>query len=803
MSGEAPEEAVAQAVAKDPEAGDESMKELSKDSSATGTTVYPMREVSVGPLKFNWLVSILSLGVLWGITIFCMVSPDASTVLGRWYGTTIRLFTWFYILGNPVMTFFIFYVAYRFGHIKLGPQDAKPEFSDASYFAMLFSAGVGVGLFFFGVSEPLFHQSGNYYTTPGYRSQNEVDQWALNITMYHWGFAGWSPYLTVAISAGLASYVFGLPLTIRSSFYPMLGDYCWGWLGDMIDAWSIVMTVAGVCTSLGLGTIQLAAGMTKLGWVDPSANPVSVYVAIIWIITLFATISVVSGLKLGIKILSITGFGLGCLILFLSFVMEKSYYLLNVLVQTTGVYLQWNIFQLPFWTDAFGGLREGEGAAIDGKAPNPSWMGWWTVFYMAWWVAWACFVGLFIARISKNRTLRSVIVGVFVAPTVYALIWFSFMGGIGIRQQRQAMELQMLGDVHYNDPTYFLSADSAFCYDVPQSDVYVDNDLIFTNTLPGITPVCAFDSSNSSLAWFNVMFSFTYPGTGPGGNFGGFGQFMSGISIFALAVYFITSSDSGSLVVDTLASNGAEEHHWIQRVFWALTEGALATGLLVAGGNDALGALQTASIVFGLPFNFFIFYFCWGIYRMCITIEEQGLRGNDKYIDPKLLLPSKTWMMPLYGGVFNFFEFLFSFGAPNIKLGDAASMPSKEYCMDFLKNIFIPFVALFSVYSSIDSKGRHKKLNICIATVYALCHLMWVILFICGTINHGFTAFGWTFFFINACILTTLRMDIRGKLGIGGNIVGDFVAGSFLYPQALLQMQLQLAEEGYDGLDEE
>ena len=123
--------------------------------------------------------------------------------------------------------------------------------------------------------------------------------------------------------------------------------------------------------------------------------------------------------------------------------------------------------------------------------------------------------------------------------------------------------------------------------------------------------------------------------------------------------------------------------------------------------------------------------------------------------------------------------------------------------MDFLKNIFIPFVALFSVYSSIDSKGRHKKLNICIATVYALCHLMWVILFICGTINHGFTAFGWTFFFINACILTTLRMDIRGKLGIGGNIVGDFVAGSFLYPQALLQMQLQLAEEGYDGLDEE
>ena len=190
--------------------------------------------------------------------------------------------------------------------------------------------------------------------------------------------------LTVAICAGLATYRFGLPMTIRSSFYPLIGDYCWGWIGDVIDGFSIVMTVAGVCTSLGLGTIQIVAGLQRLGWIDPNETDLTnVYVATIWIITACATASVVSGLKVGIKTLSNVAFGLGCLILFLSFVMEKTYYLLNVLVQTTGVYMQWNIFQVPFWTDAFGSLEEGEGRASDGNSSATWWIGAWTVFYMA------------------------------------------------------------------------------------------------------------------------------------------------------------------------------------------------------------------------------------------------------------------------------------------------------------------------------------------------------------------------------------------------------------------------------------
>lgn len=562
------------------------------------------------------------------------------------------------------------------------------------------------------------------------------------------------------------------------------------------------MTVAGVCTSLGLGTMQIATGLQRVGWVDPEKEDLmNVYIITIWVITGFATVSVVSGLKVGIKILSLAGFCLGCLILFLCFVMEKSYYLLNLVVQTTGVYLQWSIFQVPFWTDAFASLTPGEGRAVDGKSAESWWIGAWTVFYMAWWVSWACFVGIFIARITKNRSIRSVVCGVFLAPTLYALLWFPIMGGIGLRQQRQALELKQLGAEYFQDEAHYMASGSSFCYDVPQSDVYVGDELVFSNTLPGITPVCEFDSSNAPAAWFNVMDSFTYPDTGIDGNFPGFGQFMSGLSIFALGVYFVTSSDSGSLVVDTLASNGSEEHHYLQRVFWAFTEGAVATGLIVAGGSDALGALQAASIVFGLPFNFFIFIMCWSVYQMCVTLEREG---QDQSHDAKMILPKKNWEMPLVGGVFNVLEWLCAFGRihPSLK-ASGIDLPSIEDVGDFVKSALVPFVTLYSIYTAMDTKGQHATVNKLLTAIYAAFHLGWIVLFSFGTYNYGFVAFAWSMFFINACILTSVRSHVRGKFGLQGNIVGDFTAGSFLYPQALVQMETQIAKEKDIGFSDE
>jgi choline-glycine betaine transporter len=313
-------------------------------------------------------------------------------------------------------------VAVRFGDVRLGPQDGQPEFSDYAYFAMLFSAGIGVGLFFFGVSEPLWHQNSHWFAMPGYRSQDEVDMFALNMTVFHWGITGWSQYLVVAICAGLASFRFKLPMTLRSCFYPMLGEHTWGWMGDIIDGFSIVATVSGVCTSLGLGAYQLAAGLERVGAIEDAAST-RVHVISIWIITLIATGSVVSGLDVGIKILSEFGFGLGIVLLWLCFVLDKTNYLLNLIVQEVGYYFQWSLLQLNFHTDAFGQLENGEGRNVDDGGAEVWWMDSWTIFYIGWWVSWAAFVGLFIARISKGRTIASICFFSYLIPLMYTIIW--------------------------------------------------------------------------------------------------------------------------------------------------------------------------------------------------------------------------------------------------------------------------------------------------------------------------------------------------------------------------------------------
>jgi len=368
------------------------------------------------------------------------------------------------------------------------------------------------------------------------------------------------------------------------------------------------------------------------------------------------------------------------------------------------------------------------------------------------------------------------------------------MGGIGLRQQRQALELQKIGEDSFKDSNYFVSDKSAFCYDVPQEDIIVDETVVFTNTLLGITPVCLFDAGNDAQSWFNVMNSFSFPDSN---NFGGFGPFLSSLSIFTLAIYFITSSDSGSLVVDTLASNGASKHHWIQRVFWAATEGAVACALLVAGDTQALKALQAASTVLGLPFNLFLFMMCLTIVQMCKTIEREQ---NADHLNSNVLLPKEveSWHMPIFGGIFNIFEYIFSLGCVHESRKEKGMhLPTSEQILEFVIALLLPFVSLFKIYTSavIDPKQKNTFANIFMTIAYASCYIGWIVLFCFGAVNDGFVAFAWTLFFTNACILTALRMHFRNTLGIRGNMVGDFTASSFLYPQALSQMVMELKSE--------
>lgn len=301
----------------------------------------------------------------------------SSEQLSNWRSTVTLNFTWLFIGVRAFFFFFLIFVAVKYGHIKFGGKDEAPEFDTGSYFAMIFAAGVAVGLFVFGVAEPLYHRNNHYYANAGYRAQDEVDMFGINMTVTNWGIAAWSPYLIVAVSMGLAGYRFRLPMTFRSCFYPILGDYVWGYLGDIIDAFAIVVTVAGVCTSLGLGAIQMVAGFQALDWVgtDLSQDALkNIQLLTIWGVTGLATASVVSGLHAGVKFLSQLAFGIGMILTFVVFVMDDSKFLMNLIVQETGYYLQWSMLQLNFWTDAYGQLREGEGRAVDGQASDPNWM---------------------------------------------------------------------------------------------------------------------------------------------------------------------------------------------------------------------------------------------------------------------------------------------------------------------------------------------------------------------------------------------------------------------------------------------
>jgi choline-glycine betaine transporter len=412
-------------------------------------------QINVGPLRFNPGVSGVSLIILWGFAIWCMTGEEkAQAELSLWRDWVAYWFTWFYIGSQNVWICFALYIYYQYGDRKLcapGKEGDMPEFSNASYFMMLFTCGVAVGMFFFGVSEPMDYYTGysgsRYFHDPG-MSDSEKAQWAITLTVFHWGLHGWIPYCLVGLTLGFASYRQGKPLTMRYTLYPLLGDRINGWLGDAMDILSIVVVVAGVCTSLGLGTQQIAQGLYRLNQdlYDPADEDEQrqAWVIIIVVITGFACISVVSGLHKGIKYTATSAFVLANFVGFMVFAMDDAVYFLDIMCQTTGHYLQ-NVVGLGFVTDAFQrqmqhGNPGGEhndvvnkpdylfpGAPPDAyESPNaggnPKFMQWWTIFYWGWWIAWSPFVGTFIARISKGRSIREVFNYSMTAPLIYVIV---------------------------------------------------------------------------------------------------------------------------------------------------------------------------------------------------------------------------------------------------------------------------------------------------------------------------------------------------------------------------------------------
>jgi len=977
----------------------------------------------IAAIRMNWISSLMAFAILWGFAIAVLQEP-AETVkefkVGKaWVSAN---FTWLYIGTQDVWcVFLIFLACSRFGSMRLGNPDEKPQFDDFSWFCMLFTCGVAVGLFVFGVAEPLYYyrqptvwHSWTYdYTTDktgGVTNDAQRAQHSIFLTVYHWGIHGWVPYILLALLNGVVSYRWNMPMTIRSVFYPLLGDHSMGLLGDLIDGLSISTTTFGVCTSLGLGVKQLSEGLQFIKNIgcsskqlcedaggtwditgygsDNCLNPTGTletcalehlaspenkresYVVIIALVTLVATLSVLSGLNNGIKTLSKVAFTLGAVAMLTVLFADNTFYILNIVVQSVGYYLQY-IIQTGFDCEAFNqlnfefaynpsydagytnrywgsdgensvgaklaaaGLFGGETAlgtydcgaqfnpcttgvlsvslayslyaaslenasvaetakgtysvamlkafrmsdhsikqatsamgslvgiygsaaatimegvpcgpsvgvantthidsytasmlkmtegepvceqAVAGseaacaafwaapawprcpeatfletgrwgmcsaymmKCPlvrnyygahsNPMFMDWWTIFYWAWWITWAPFVGFFVAIISRGRTVREVVVGGFICPTLWSLLWFCVFGGIAIKMQRAAeVGLQVKPDWEFAQNTcaeYYTSGGIPI---TPESKALANQGYYMID--------CVW---NKDKQLYYAMYP--YSNTKLGEAQGGLTAFLHLIMWIALVIYFLTSSDSGSMVDDMISASGMWPSHipiW-QKIFWCFTEGIVAISLVASGGEAAgddgsvaLKSLQAASIIIGLPYTFILCFMVTSLYRALkyeIGDEDiiKSMRFNTQLLDfLELFKPFK-----------------------------ASPCSPVTHLMSIGAGLFVPG---WSVYKAFDKCYPELKVsNAGYGITAQVMFLCWFALLICDAAGvDGAWVVAWICMVFMLLTVAFARGELRRKYNIWGNPLDDLFASMCIYPVVCGQMLMQVDTDGKDA----
>lgn len=507
-------------------------------------------ETNIGPfgLDIHNPVFLISGVAIVAFVFFTLALPEqASALFSSMFSFTTKTFDWFFLsAGNIVVLFALLLVVLPVGKVRLGGADATPDYSYVGWFAMLFAAGMGIGLMFYGVSEPMSHFStslgGTAVGENGVRTdwaplgaaagdQDAAIKLGMAATIYHWALHPWAVYATVALALALFSFNKGLPLTIRSAFYPILGDRVWGWPGHIIDVIAVFATLFGLATSLGFGATQANAGLNELFGIPVGTTT---EVVLITLITAVALISVVRGLDGGVKILSEINMGLAALLALFVLITGPTLFLISFFWESLVSYAQ-NIVPLsnPF-----------------GRADVNYSQGW-TAFYWAWWISWSPFVGMFIARVSRGRTVREFVICVLLIPSLVCVLWMSIFGGTAIYQ--------------------------------------VVND--------GYT---AAQDAKLPLQLFKMLDPLPIA------------QITSLIGIILVIVFFVTSSDSGSLVIDTITAGGKVDAPVPQRVFWCIFEGAVAIALLIGGG---LASLQSMVISTGLLFTVVLLIMCYAIWR--------------------------------------------------------------------------------------------------------------------------------------------------------------------------------------------
>ena len=531
----------------------------------------------LGPFpRVNKPVFITSSILIVGFIIFgSLFSETAAALFSFLQDFIAEKFRWlFIILFNVALVFCIYLAASRYGDIRLGKQTERAQYSLFSWIAMLFSAGIGIGLVYWGTAEPLYH----FMAPPIGEGQTvESAKQAMNLSFLHWGLHAWAIYTVVALSLAYFHFRRGLPLSIRSTLYPILGQKIYGKWGHTVDILAVFGTMFGVVTSLGLGVMQINSGLEGLFGIP---NTLTVQFIIIAFVTSLACGSLMLGLDKGIKRLSDINMGLTGILLAFMVILGPTLFIFDSFIENIGNYLA-NIVTLSTWSEAYSGT---------------DWQSAWTIFYWAWWVSWSPFVGVFIARISRGRTIREFVFGVLLIPMTILFFWFTAFGGVAIQ-----MEL--------------LAA--------------ISPDLVS----PGL--VAAVQADTGSAIFKLVEY---YPFTKP----------ITLLIVMMIVLWFVTSSDSASFVIDMLTAGGDTNPPKIQRLFWAIMQGVIAAILLAAGG---LGALQAAAIVAGLPFALVIFVMMYALLRgmsrdrlilyrnqqRYITDESADHNSANEFVDEELL----------------------------------------------------------------------------------------------------------------------------------------------------------------------
>ena len=492
-------------------------------------------------LRTDPTIFFVSAGLMLLFLLALVIAPDAiGDVFARGREWVVTNLGWFFIFGVSIWLMFLLWVALsRYGNIRLGGDDDRPAYGNISWFTMLFAGGIGTVLMFWGVAEPIFH-----FSTPpdGDVAPHSVEaaRDAMGFSLYHLGLHTWTIFTLPGLAFAYFVYRYDLPVRVSSVFYPLLKQRIYGPIGKTIDIFAVLGTLFGVAVSIGLGTSQINAGLSELFGIS---DGVTSKVLIIVVLTAVAVGSIVGGLDKGVKMLSNLNIGMATGLMLFVLVTGSTVFLLRGIIETLGIYIS-NIVPLAFWNDTLAQYTSEDG--------RWGWQGSWTVFYWAWTVTWSPFIGLFVARISKGRTIREFVLGVLFAPSLFTLVWFAIFGW-------SAMQIDGIGEIARAElGEQAGSMTAAVMESVP-------------------------------LAMF--AFFEHFPAS----------TLIQGLAVVIVAIFFATSSDSASLVIDLLCTGDTEPGPVHQRVFWGVSEGAVAAMLIVLAGDTGLEALQQVITVIGLP----------------------------------------------------------------------------------------------------------------------------------------------------------------------------------------------------------